>query len=357
MYLSKRNITSSLRNILFLSTIVSLAVVISCVKVGPVPDFEYTYDFDASLPAVDTTSLSAENVSLTAGAVDNQGAVSFSSNVSTPATATSYAAATNTSFTAAQQTYWSGQTQASILNALETGDANAQSQVSSAINSFLGNPTLQALVPALTQAVINSSRTAARTTATDNTEDVEDINQVGAVNATQAEFDDCRQAAQDAFDIALNELDSILAVQLQDIQTRYNNQLPLIEAQRAPLEAAAQSRHVTRLGDYLTLYNSINTTISNLFTNGSITAAERDQLLITNIAIYAISVQSSLDLLNSELTLINNSLAQATANLLTNRDTMIAEANANYNTELAVITQKRSSAQNACHNQGGVNTN
>ncbi len=347
------------KKITFAAIILGLGLAIACTKLGPVPEFEYTYDFDASLPDVDTASLRSESVNITPGSINVNGYTTLSTSISTPATASSVASAANTAFSAGQQAYWAGQTQASILTALQNGDATAISQVNDAITSFLSSPTLTSLVPQLAAAAGNLISNAGRLSFLNRRQHEENYEFQFVQNIQffliQDTFDDCRQAAIDAFNEGQAEIDSILTAQLQLIQDQYDSQLPLIEGQRAGLEASALTNHNTRLNDYLTIFNTTANTIATSFANGDITVAERDLLTMVNISTYGASVNSSITLYNTELALINSLIAQATTNLLNTRNSLTAETNANYNAELQRLTNIRDATTNACHNQGGTN--
>ncbi len=346
-----------LRNLIFSSLTLGLIIAVACTKLGPVPDFEYTYDFKPTLPDVNIGNLAAETISITDGNVDVSEYSNLSSSISNPVAASNYAAAGNSTFSAAQKTYWLGQTQSSILAALLSENSTAQAQVASAINSLTSNPTLSALVPRLTSAAGNLTSGSGRLgfSTRKNMSGTFDFHLTQFFLVQTQELDDCRQAANDAFNTAQTAIDDLLSTQLQSIQDQYAAQLPLIESQRASLETGAQDRHTARLDSYLSIFNTTATTISSLFGAGSISAAERDNLIIVNIATYAASVNSSITLLNSELDLIDALIAQATANLIATRDSLITLTNNNYNAELARLTQLRDSTISSCHNQGGTN--
>ena len=342
-----------LKHTVLITLVISLNALIACTKLGSVPEFEYTYDFDASLPDINVSGLRAETVNITPGSINSSGYSDFV--LAIPATATDVASAVNTAFTPAQQAYWAGQTQPSILALLEADDATVQSQVRLAILAFLSNPTLVSLVPELADAAGGLLSNSRRLGSHKHYGQQFELLFVQLFLAQTDELDDCRQAANDAFDAALDEIDDQLAQQLNDIQTQFNTQVPLVEAQRADLESAAGERHSIRLADYLNFYNTTATNISTLFSNGSITAAERDLLNIVNLAVYAAYVDASLTLEDNEFILINDLLSQTSANLIVNRDDLVIEANNNYDDELSRLTSIRNSTVNACHNQGGAN--
>lgn len=341
---------------MFISVVMGLAAAISCTKLGPVPEFEYTYDFDAQLPDIDINGLQAETVNVTPGSIDSEEFSNLATTLSSPTTASNYASAVNIAFTAAQQAYWAGQTQASILNLLQSGDATARTQAQSAIASFLSNPILVDLVPELANAAGNLISNSGRL----------GYNRDYCIKQPKLvftqfflvqtqELEDCRQAANDAYDVALQELDDQLAQQLSDIQAQYDAQLPLVETQRAGLESESQGRNSIRLDEYLSFYTATENTIATLFGDGSISAAERDLLNIVNLAVYGAYVDTSLTLENDELLLIDSLLNQAATNVADNRDVLIAQSNNNYNNELTRVTQLRDSTITSCHNQGGTN--
>lgn len=346
-----------LKKIVFSLTILGLVLAIACTKLGPVPEFEYTYDFDATLPDPDLSSITAETVNITPGSIDDSGYSDFSSALSNPTTASNYAAAVNTAFTAGQQTYWNGQTQGSILTLLQNGDATARSQVASAISSFLSNPTLTSLLPDLAAAAGNLVSNSGRIGYDPNCTDQETLFRFVQffILVQDQELEDCRQAALDAFDIAQTTIDDLLTQQLADIQAQYNSEAPLTEAQRSGLESDALTRHNTRLGNYLTFYNTTASTISTLLGGGSITNVESDLLNIVNLAVYAAFVDTSITLYNSELALIDTLINQATANLVTYRDNLINQVNNNYTLELERLILLRDNTLSKCHNQGGTN--
>lgn len=345
-----------LRLFVFISMVVGLAAAISCTKLGPVPDFEYTYDFDAQLPDIDINGLQAETVNITPGSIDSEEFSNLATTLSNPTTASNYASAVNVAFTAAQRAYWAGQTQASILNLLQSGDATARAQVQSAIASFLSNPTLVDLVPELANAAGNLVSNSGRLGYNRNY-CVEQPQLVFAqfFLVQDTELEDCRQAALEAYDVAQASLDDQIAQQLSDIQAQYDAQLPLVEAQRAGLESESQGRNSIRLDEYLSFYTATENTIATLFGDGNISAAERDLLNIVNLAVYGAYVDTSLTLENDEVVLIDNLLVQAAANLTAERDTLIAQANNNYQAESDQLIITRDNTISFCHNQGGTN--
>ncbi len=346
----------SVRKILFFASISGLLLAIACTKLGPVPDFEYSYDFKPSLPDIDIASLRAETINITPGTINTNGYSNFSSSVSNPTTASNYATAVNSAFTAGQQTFWDGQTQASILALLQAGDANARAQISAAISSFQSNGLLAGLVPTVIPAsgnlISNSGRMSSRTNFYTE-HNLFTLTQFFLVQ--DQELEDCRQAAIEAFNTAQTVIDDLLTQQLSDIQSQFNSESPLTEAQRTALESDAQSRHNTRLNDYLSLYNTAANNISVLHGAGNITVAERDLLEILNLAVYGVFVDSSLILLTTEINLIDTLIAQADTNLVSTRDSLTTQANYNYSNELNRLTQLRDATISKCHNQGGTN--
>ncbi|MEQ9217947.1 MAG: hypothetical protein RLO17_07895 [Cyclobacteriaceae bacterium] len=344
------------RKILFSATILGLLLAIACTKLGPVPDFQYSYDFKPSLPDIDIATLTAETINIAGGSVNAANYTNFSTSIANPATASNYAAAVNSAFTAGQQTYWSGQTQASILALLQAGDANATAQVASARSSFQSNGILTGLVATVTPAAGNLISNSGRISSSSNSSSQKSLFTFAQFFLVQdQELEDCRQAAIQAFNTAQTVIDDLIAQQLADIQTQYNNQSPLPEAQRSDLESAAQTRHNTRLSDYLSIYNTAASNISTLFGAGDITAGERDLLENLNLATYAVFVDASITLLNAEISLINTLIAQANTNLATTRDALTTQANFNYTNELNRLTLLRDATISKCHNQGGTN--
>ncbi|MBV6643278.1 MAG: hypothetical protein KI791_21340 [Cyclobacteriaceae bacterium] len=344
------------RKILFSASILGLLLAIACTKLGPVPDFEYSYDFKPSLPEIDTTTLRSETINIVPGSIDVSGYSNFSSAITNPATASNYAAAVNSAFTAGQQAFWNGQTQASILALLQAGDANARAQVSAAISSFQSNGTLTSLVPTVIPGSGNLISNAGRISSRVHPFGGNSFLKFAQFFLVQdQELEDCRQAAIEAFNIAQTVIDDLLAQQLANIQTQFNNQSPLTEAQRPALESAAQSRHNTRLTNYLAIYNTADGNIATLFGAGDITIGERDLLNILNLAIYGVVVDASISLLSSELSLINTLIAQATTNLTNTRDSLIATSNTNYTNEQNRLIRLRDLTISKCHNQGGTN--
>ncbi len=340
---------SYLRSILFVLVTSGLVIVISCSKVGPVPDFVYSYDFNANLPTPDLTNLNAETVVINPGDVNTQGTSDFASAILTPSQAILYANAVDQVLDISQEAYWIGQTTNSIRTGLEGGNPTTQSQVNAADADFQSNPILSPLLPALIGAT--GSLSSARIS-----QQMRSLQSLSFHFAQSSEFDDCRQAAQDAYDIARNYLDSAQAAQIQSINATYNTEFPTIEAQRSALETAAQTRYSDRLAIYLGLHSGIASTINSLFGGGDITAAQRDLLFMANNILYAISVRESLTVRNSELSLINSLLGQATTNINNVRSGLITSVNTNYNREVTRIDNLLLSIQSSCHNQGGVNT-
>ncbi|XOV91195.1 MAG: hypothetical protein ACFHWX_13390 [Bacteroidota bacterium] len=343
---------SHLRNLLFITAIGGLIIAISCSKVGPVPDFVYSYDFKPDLPTPDVSSINAQTVVINPGDVDTQGISNFAAAILNPTQAKLYASAVDQVLNASQESYWIGQTTTSIRTALEGGNTTAQSQTNSARSAFQSNSTLSPLLPALIGATGSLSSARIGYNQRLNSPQYFSFHFV----QSQTEFDDCRQAAQDAYDIARNYLDSAQAAQLALINTTYNTEFPLVESQRAALESAAQTRYSDRLAIFLNLHTGIAATISSLFGAGDITAAERNLLDIANIILYAIAVRDDLTLLNQELTLINSLLGQATTNINTARNNLITSVTRAYNNEVTRIDNLLLSIQSSCHNQGGVNT-
>ena len=344
------------RKILFSATMLGLLLAIACTKLGPVPDFQYSYDFKPSLPDIDIASLRAETINITGGSVNASGYTSFSTSITNPATASNYAAAVNSAFTAGQQAYWAGQTQASILALLQAGDANAIAQVTAARSSFQSNGVLSGLVPTISPAagnlISNSGRISSRAIFyRDN--NLFTFAQFFLVQ--DQELEDCRQAAIEAFNTAQTVIDDLLTQQLADIQSQFDSESPLTEAQRPALESDAQSRHSARLNDYLSIYNTTASNISTLFGAGDITVGERDLLEILNLATYGVLVDASITLFNSEINLIDTLITQADTNLVSTRDSLTTQANFNYTNELNRLTQLRDATISKCHNQGGTN--
>lgn len=342
-----------IRNILFVCILGGTILAISCSKVGPVPDFVYSYDFKPNLPTPDVSSVDAQTVVINPGDVDTQGWSDLASAILNPTQAKLYAAAVDQVLDASQETYWIGQTPNSIRTALEGGNATAQNQVSLARSDFQSNSLLSPLLPALLGATgsLSSARISSRSR-------VMQPEQLFGFHfaQSQSEFDDCRQAAQDAYDIARNYLDSAQAAQLQLINTTYNTEFPLVESQRASLETNAQTRYNDRLTIFLNIHTGVASTISSLFSASDITANERDLLNMANVILYAFSVQDNLTLRNQELGLINSLLGQATTNINNARNNLITNVNRNYNGEINRINNLLLSIQSSCHNQGGVNT-
>lgn len=330
----------------------AIAIQISCVEVGPVPQFEYSYDFDSTLPSIDTTTLSAPPVTMTPGTVSDE-MTSFRDDLASPVQAASYASQVDATLNTTQKTYWTGQNQSGIASGLESGNATLTSQLAAATSAFLANGTLNNLVPALVNATGTSGRSSGRTASASGITEITDI-----LDAQQQddELADCQQAAQDAFDEAVVIIDALRNDQLAAISARYAGQFPLT-AQRTTLESAANTRHANRIAIYLGLFNQITTNINSLFSANSITVAERDLLRVSNRIIYGLHYEGSITLLTSELTLIDNLITQSETSLTASRDNLINQVNTSYNTELNRLTQLRNSTQSFCHNQGGVNTN
>lgn len=343
---------SHIRNVLFVCVLGGTILAISCSKVGPVPDFVYSYDFKPNLPTPDVSSLGAQTVTINPGDVDTQGISDFAAAILNPTQAKLYAAAVDLVLNASQETYWIGQTPATIRTALEGGNATAQSQTNSARSRFQSNSLLQPLVPGIIAAT--GSLSSARLSFNNRINSYEQL--LFHFVQSQNEFDDCRQAAQDAYDIARNYLDSAQADQLALINSTYNTEFPLVESQRAGLESNVQTRYNDRLAVFLNLHTGIQSTITSLFGASDITAAERDLLNIANIILYAFAVQDNLTLRNQELSLINSLLGQATTNINTARNNLITSVTRAYNAEINRINNLLLSIQSSCHNQGGVNT-
>ena len=346
----------NLRKILFSTTMLALLLAIACTKLGPVPDFEYSYDFKPSLPDIDIASLRAETINITAGSINSNGYSNFSSSITNPTNASNFAAAVNSSFTAGQQSFWDGQTQASILALLQVGDANARAQVTAAVSSFQSNGVLSGLVPTISPAagnlISNSGRISSRAIFfRDN--NLFTFAQFFLVQ--DQELEDCRQAAIEAFNTAQTVIDDLLNQQLTNIQSQFDSESPLTEAQRPTLESDAQTRHSARLNDYLSIYNTAASNIATLFGAGDITIAERDLLEILNLATYGVLVDASITLFNSEINLIDTLITQANTNLASTRDSLTTQANYNYNNELNRLTLLRDATVSKCHNQGGTN--
>ncbi|MFY0686928.1 MAG: hypothetical protein JXQ90_07180 [Cyclobacteriaceae bacterium] len=337
----------TIHQLLTLTIIASLAM-ISCKEIGAVPEFEYKFDDEVALSEVDTTSLVAGDLSVDAGSLSNQAATDLSGDITGDATQTaSNTSAIDNSVSQAQQDYWNSQSTTSIVEDIESGDEDIESQVNDMITTFENDPALAEFIPEVASPDGTSGRASGRLSAANVSSPVNNI--VAAVNA---DLDDCKQAAQDAFDVSKATLDDALEAELAKIAARYNNQLSKLQDRADVLLGDAQTRHDDRKASYLTIYDEIDAAISQALSDGVITAGQQSSLNLLNKLIYALNVSYSRTLKLDEDTLINNLLTTETTKLNTANDAMVAEANRNYNTAIAEATTKRNQRQNGCHNQG-----
>jgi hypothetical protein len=170
--------------------------------------------------------------------------------------------------------------------------------------------------------------------------------------SVNADFDDCKQAAQDAFDIAKFRLDSTLAVDQGNINTKFQNELNKLIAKGETLIQQAAARQPDRILFYATIFNQTANSISQGLANGLITSAQVDLLALVNIVIYALNVSTGQAIQLSEELLAANLVATETINLQNSTQTLLNKSTQNYNSALSEAETQLKQSQNSCHNQG-----
>ncbi len=310
--------------------LVLLVVFISCKGevVGPVPEFEFEFgDFAVELDSLDVDALEADDSQITSGSVTNSETETLAGEVGTnAATATNVSGAASSAISSSSQSYWSNQTADNVVENVESGETNTASQVESLLNVVRGNPTLAQYVPAVANPSAGGNNRLAQ------------LNAAAAV-AASIDLDDCKQSAQDAYDEAFLELTTAYEGNLAAMETRYNEQVSLINSDPVSFSSPAVDRHRDRVTSFR---NTFNTFSSNIASSTILTAEQRNILNILNIGIFAINVQFSLDLLKSELLLA----------LDLKRAELETPFVADFNEKSQELRQKLNRAQNACHNQG-----
>jgi len=341
-----------MRLALLVVSALSLFYLDSCREVvGPVPEFQYEFsDFDdIGLTPFDTTLIVVGNVEIIAGGVSNAAFDALTSE--TPANLSNYAAIYAGVISVDQQTYWQGQTQASILAAISSGDATATAQLASLETAFSGNATLSTFLPNTTLPSVSSGgNVVTRASRSSNSSTGDAI--ISPPSGTENEIDDCRQAAQDAFDEVVAQLEADRITQLNNIEIRFQNQSQVLAANAAAERTASSDRNNERLNAFLSTYNNAIAYVESLVTQGDLTSEEGDDLSLFILNVYALSIQASYVVFEAELALIDQAEIDLLADLTTQRDEAIASVESDYASELSDAQIALESSQNGCHNQG-----
>lgn len=326
----------------------SLLYLDSCKEVvGPVPEFQYEFsDFDeVGLTPFDTTTIQVGDVAIVEGGVTNPAFDALTSE--SPANLMNTSSIYDGAISGTQRTFWEGEDQSSVLAAISSGDATITSQLASLETSFSGNATLSTYLPSVTQPSVSGRR--GREINANNSAPTAPI---APPSAVEDELDDCRQAAQDAFDEVVTELDAQRTEELNKIALRFQNQSQVLVADAAAERLAASDRNDARLALFLTTYNDIVAYVNGLVTAGDISAGEGDNILLLALNVYAFSISASYEVFQGEVDLINQVEVDLLADLTAQRVAADNTVEDDYNSELAQANAILASSQGGCHNQG-----
>ncbi len=315
-----------IRGITAFSFLTGLILFISCSGevVGPVPEFEFEFrGFDTELE-LDVTTLGPDDAAINPGTVTNSAIESFSSSFANdPTTTTNVTNALNGALNSSQQSFWASLDVDGLVTDIQDADANLISQIQAVITAFQGNTTLSQFIPT----VVNpSSNTGNRSSLS--------FSAIALVD-----LDDCRQSAQEAYDEALDQLDSLNTYWEAELGDNYDSISDIITSDPLSVSGPAQDRYTTRNSNFKSTYDQF---LSNINSASNLQSGQSNLLIVLNKAVYALNLYYSFQIFQTDLS----------TGLDSSRDELQGGLTDDYNAQLEAINTRLRQAQNSCHNQG-----
>ena len=360
-------ITNVSRQAVFAAALLSLVVYISCkgTTVGPIPNYDYTQTTDQEVAptydaGVDTTTIQAADINVTASTISNAKTEDFSQNVTQASNATdvatlqSVATEVSSSLNNTQETYWQNLDQSTIQSRIENGNSTMTSQLSQMQTVINGNSTLSAYLPSTSNPTSGRIASGGRTTG-----EIEVESSAYGIDATNADVTSCLQAWTDWATTAIDGYKAIRDTYLGSITKAFSKEKAKLDKQKSDAETAFANTYATRITYFIGLWSSAATNIQNAVSAGKLTSSEGTFLLMWNNIILGINISKSYELYQQELSLTttayNNSLA-ALNTIVTNMKNTV---NNNYNNAVkavqAIVKEKTADChdQGTSHDQGG----
>lgn len=347
------------RHYFFAIMLLGLGIYISCKDItSGVPPFipkvevkdTPTEDF-----SVDTTSLHAEEITVTSSSMSNAAAEDLANTLadaSTPeakAKITTVSSAVTSSVNSTQQTYWAAQNETTIIDGVNSGNTNMQSQIEIAQTAFQNNPNLSEYIPGFQDAV-------GRIMTDANGRSYSAFSIEGEIyvdSEINQELTSCILAWRAWKDsvIAVNKLKYNTSVDL--INGAFNREKAKLDANKKSLETGFNATFEERITHYKGLWSSANTKLSNAVTNQNISASEGEAMKILNSIVLAINAYKAKTLKEGEFNLALTKYNTNFGKISASKTALSKVLSDKFNTLVDEVNAIVEENTKDCHDQGG----
>ncbi|MFD1816378.1 hypothetical protein SAMN04515674_12058 [Pseudarcicella hirudinis] len=335
----------------FISFCVTLALLslngCSTKDVETVPAYNYTFDQFKDIKLPDVTPTAPATVTSTNGSVSASPAASAandglaSGNLTAAVSAVAGDVAKAVSSDDAKKL--SDQFTPSVLSSLTSGGA-LPAGLASDVSKLASDPSLAAYLPTSTLPTVNGKAVGGRTGAPEAAPVV--------ISNFAAADDECKAAAQKAFDAAKATLDAAKNTQTAAVTATYNQRVTTINASNATCKGSVPATFAALRTAAKAAADKSLAGLSTLLSSGKINQSTYNILSVFIYVNLAVTIQAINALEKAETSACDARQTAELAAAAAARDADLAKINASYNAVLADATAKLNAATASCHNQG-----
>lgn len=343
---------------MFAAVLSGLVIYVSCKGdvIGKIPSVVFTPDPQLSeefTGEVDVTSIVAEDITVEASEISNDGAQTLSTSTADPISAAGVTTFQNISsavasvVTNSQETYFSTKDESSIRSLIESGNGTMKNNITQLETAMNGNSILQDYMPSF---VASSGRVSTES------------NRIGgeivfnepdyAANATDGEITACLEAWEAwATGIRAN-YKTLYDAGNAKIDQAYNTQKGILDKSKSDQLTAFENTYNTRATLFINIYLSIATNVQKALNAGKITQAVADDVFLMNNIMLGVNLYRAFALYQGEILNVNNKYNTALTKLNNAVNAVRALINTQYKNALDEVAELVKVNTADCHDQG-----